>query len=232
MASKKDISQVSGERLEPDTRVIACEVFRDELAYLGIDPSSCLFLKQGLHRHPKELNTRLANSIGRIERDFSPKKLILVYGYCGGGLENISSASADLVFARVHDCIHLFLSRNPTRIDAEGNGIYFLSRGWIRYGRTPYSDYLSLKDKLGHEEAFRACKRLFKAYGRVIYVNSVPHNSSLMRSKSEEFARFFGMQHSEMQADLSLLKNLLGGRTSRRILQVKPRNKVTKKQFR
>lgn len=219
-------------KLSPDTKVIACEVFRDELAYLGMDPSRCHFLKQELHRHPKKLNARLDDSIGRIERDFSPKRLILVYGYCGGGLENISSMSADLVFARVHDCIQLFLGRNPARIDAQGKGIYFLSRGWIRYARTPYTDYLSLKDKLGHEEAFRSCKRLFKAYGRVTYVNSVPHNSSLMRRKSEEFARFFGMQHSEMQADLNFLKNLLEGGNSPRMLQVKPRNQITKKHFR
>lgn len=232
MLKQKDSSKDLKVELPSNTQVIACEVFRDELRHLGVEQASCLFIEQGLHRYPEQLNRRLTQSIRHIEEEYSPKKIILVYGYFGGGLEEISTTSADLILAGVHDCIHLFLGRNPDRVGPRGKGTYYLSRGWIKYGKTPYTDYLRLREEFGHEEAMWACNDLLKAYDRVAFVNTLPCNPGVIKAKSEEFARFFRMQHFEMQGDLSLLKNLLGGRTSRRILEVKPRNKITKKHFR
>jgi len=72
--------------LAPGSKVIACEVFRDELAHLGVPPEACCFLEQPLHRTPEKLNQRIAQAITEIEASSSPSRIILVFGYCGGGL--------------------------------------------------------------------------------------------------------------------------------------------------
>lgn len=113
MPKQKDSSKDLKVELPSNTQVIACEVFRDELRHLGVEQACCLFIEEGLHRYPDELNKRLAQGISRIEDEFFPKKIILVYGYCGGGLEEISTTSADLILAGIHDCIHLIFGPKP-----------------------------------------------------------------------------------------------------------------------
>ena len=124
-----DLSQA----LSGCTKVIACKVFKDELEHLGFTEDECLFLDQDLHRSPLELNKELIEAIRNVEEAHSPETLILVYGYCGGALENLSTKKANLILAKVPDCIPMLLGREPERIDSEGKGIYYVSRGWIGY---------------------------------------------------------------------------------------------------
>ena len=84
-------------------KVIACKVFKDELEHLGIREEECSFLDQELHRSPPELNKKLKETLGKIEEECSPREIILIYGYCGGALEDISANRASLTLARVTD---------------------------------------------------------------------------------------------------------------------------------
>jgi hypothetical protein len=213
------------------TRFLACEVFRDELKHLGIKSADCTFLEQGLHRYPDDLNEKLIKNISKIEEEHSPGQIILVYGYCGGGLENISARRANLFIARVYDCIPLFIGSEPERIGPEGKGIFFLSRGWIKYGKTPFTEYHELRKKFGHEDAFWSCKELIKMYDTVAFVHTVPSGFSDLKERSEKFANFFGMNHLEISGNFDLLKALLKCQHHEKIFCVKPGCRISKQDF-
>lgn len=213
------------------TKLIACEVFRDELEHLGVRQSDCTYLEQSLHRYPDELNKSLIQNIRRIEAESSPRRIILVYGYCGGGLKNISTKQADLYIATVHDCIPLFIGHEPDRIGPQGKGTFFMSRGWIKHGKTPFTEYLELKENYGHEDAFWSCKELIKMYDSVVFIHTVPNPFSEIKERSEKFASFFGMQHLEIQGDFHLLQLLLRCQPHENIIRVKPGYRISKQDF-
>ncbi|MEW6440221.1 MAG: DUF1638 domain-containing protein [bacterium] len=192
----------------PRTAVIACEVFRDELEHLGV--KGCRFLEQGLHRYPAELHVRLAAAVREAENECG--RIILVYGLCGGGLEDISSASAELVFPRVHDCVHLFLGRRPESVCADGKGSFHLTRGWIRYGKNPYTEYLELRKRFGQELAHWSCAEMVKNYGRVVFIRTLSEDNPALEGEAEKFARCFGLVPEQTAGDLWLLEALLAGR--------------------
>jgi hypothetical protein len=213
------------------TKVIACEVFRDELKHLGVRQSDCTYLEQRLHRYPDELNQSLIENIRRIEAESSPRRIILVYGYCGGGLRNISTKQADLYIAMVHDCIPLLIGHEPDRIGPQGKGTYFLSRGLIKHGQTPFTEYHELKETYGHEDAFWSCKELIKMYDRVAFIHTVPNPFPEIKKRSEKFACFFGMQHLEIQGDFHLLQLLLKCQPHENIIRVRPGCRISKQDF-
>ncbi len=213
------------------TKLIACEVFKDELTHLGVDQADCTYLEQGLHRYPDELNQRLIQNIRKIEAESSPARIILVYGYCGGGLKNISTKKAELFIARVHDCIPLFIGHEPDRIGPQGKGTFFLSPGWIQHGKTPFTEYHELKETYGHEDAFWSCKELIKMFDRVVFIHTVPNPFSEIKERSKEFAFFFGMQHLEIQGDFHLLQLLLHCRPHEHIIRVKPGYTISSQDF-
>jgi hypothetical protein len=229
---QKDSLKNSSVELSKRTKVIACEVFKDELEHLGISQTDCLFLEQGLHRHPRELNKRLAQMILKVEEEYSPQQIILVYGYCGGGLEGIRASNANLIFAKVHDCIALFLGHEPKGIGSRGAGVYFLTRGWLNYGRTPYTDYLQLRERIGYDEAFWRCQEILKNYHLVAFIHTLPNSCSELKKQSKKIADFFEMEHSEIESDLGLLKNLLRGQPRGDIVKIGPNCIISKKDFR
>ncbi len=85
------------------TRLIGCKVFKHELEHLGIREEACRFLDHDLHRSPPELNRQLSETLSKIEEECSPREIILIYGYCGGALENVSAKRASLIIAKVPD---------------------------------------------------------------------------------------------------------------------------------
>jgi hypothetical protein len=228
---KKDFSKNKRIELPQGSKVIACEVFRDELESFGIDQSHCLFLDQGLHRYPEDLQKRLEEGIARIEASCSPKRIVLVYGYCGGGLESIRTTRADLIIPKVHDCIPLLLGRKPDGIGPTGKGVFYLSRGWVKYGKNPYTEYLELEKKFGHEDAFWSCKELLKEYDTVSFIHTVSDCCPTLRSKSKEFADFFGMRHVEVPGNLRLLKSLLEAEMNQHIIKRDPGCRVSRRDF-
>lgn len=210
-----------------NTKVIACKVFKDELEYLSVGKSNCVFLDQELHRFPSDLHQRLQETICEVEKEYQPEQIILVYGHCGRATENLSTKKADLILTRVSDCVPLLLGREPERISADGKGIYYLSRGWIAYGKNPYVEYLELRERFGHEDAYWSCKELLKHYNHVVSIKTILDSSLFFQERAKEFADFFGMELSETGGDLRLLKRLIRGQPDGWIFKVSPQQKIS-----
>ena len=96
----------------PSLAVIACAVLEDEVRHLVADlphVHELIILPQGLHNEPPRLRRELQAAVDRAEARPEVEVIVLVYGLCGRGVENLRHARCPLVIARAHDCVTLFL---------------------------------------------------------------------------------------------------------------------------
>jgi hypothetical protein len=214
--------------IPPDVRVIACQTLAPELAALGVALDRMRLLDQGLHRYPQELRQELARNLEELESQAAVNRVVLVYGYCGGGLEGLSPRRVSVVLPLVHDCIPLLLGRTPPSPPPSAGGIFYLSPGWIEHGRTPYTEFLYTRERFGHDDAMWAIKEMLKGYREVVLVETAAGLSAAHRRHARTMARLFDLAYREERGDGRLLEDLLAARSNRAgILHLKPGDVLT-----
>lgn len=198
--------------LPPRSKVLACRVFQPEMAALGLGEDQVEYLDQGLHRYPGELRQRLGQSLARLEEDPGLDRVILLYGFCGGGLENLASRRLQMVLPVSHDCIPLLLGREAGPLPGSGPAAFFLSRGWIDFGNTPYSEYFVTAEKFDEETALWTCREMLKGYNRVVLIRTLAGLENQHRDYALNMARLFGLGCEEATADSGWLQRLLAAK--------------------
>ncbi|MCF7688507.1 MAG: DUF1638 domain-containing protein [Cephaloticoccus sp.] len=122
--------------------VIACGVLEPEIRHFTQHAThivETVFLPLGLHENPARLQMELQSVIDRAEANPVVETIVLVYGLCGRGVENLRHDRCPLVIARAHDCVTLFLGDKDrfARYQAENPGAYWYNPGWIRGKASP-----------------------------------------------------------------------------------------------
>ena len=191
------------------SKVLACRVFQPEMDALGLGADQVEYLDQGLHRYPSELRQRLGQSLARLEEDPGLERVVLLYGFCGGGLENLASRRLELVLPLAHDCIPLLLGREAGPLPGAGPAAFYLSRGWIDFGNTPYSEYFVTAEKYDEETALWTCQEMLKGYDRVVLIRTLAGLESRHREYALNMARLFGLGCEEVPAESRWLQRLL-----------------------
>lgn len=207
-------------------KVLACRVFEPELCALGLDPERVVYLDQGLHRHPDLLRETLAQSLRDLEQDSDLQRVVLAYGYCGGGLEGLASQRSELVLPLVHDCIPLLLGQSMSAPCVGCSGTFYLSPGWIEYGKTPYTEYFVTKEKFGAEDALWVGKEMLKGYHKVAVIRTLAGLKPRHRRYARDMARLFGLDCREVPGSADWLRRLLSGRAGRGVEVLAPGRQV------
>lgn len=197
--------------LAPGHRILACRVFQPELSFLGVGEDEAVYLDQGLHRYPDQLRLTLEASQREIESDPKVSRVLLAYGYCGGGLQGLCSSRAELLLPLAHDCVPVLLGEKLADPCVGCGGSFFLTPGWIDHGKTPYSEYFVSKEKFGHEDALWVGREMLAGYHEVVLADTGvglrPHH----RLYSKAMAYLFGLHHREVRGSLAWLRRLLSG---------------------
>lgn len=122
-----------------NTRIIACEIFRDEIEYLirehklEIEPE---YLEIASHNDTNNLRSLIQAKINETSDDHT--HILLFYGLCGNGLAGISSRRHTLVLPRAHDCCTILLGSRDRFAEHFGENLsaewtsntYFEKKGW------------------------------------------------------------------------------------------------------
>lgn len=195
-----------------EIHVLACRVFQPELESLGIPPDKVTYLDQGLHRYPDQLRASLGEALAEVERDPSTRRVLLAYGYCGGGLQGLSSHKLELLLPLAHDCIPILLGDQQADPCVGCGGSFYLTPGWIDHGKTPYSEYFVTKEKFGPEDALWVGKEMLAGYHEVVLVDTGAGLKSRHRRYAREMADLFGLKLTEMRGHPGWLRRLLAGR--------------------
>lgn len=183
--------------------VLACRVFEHWVEeILSALPGGCppvTFFDYGLHVVPKNLRQTLQEAIDRIE---TPSLIVLGYGLCGNGLNNLRAGPHALLVPRTDDCIAILLGTYQAyrrEIEAEP-GTYYLSKGWLEAGTTPLREYEKLKDKYGVEKADWLMDTQYHNYRRLMLVARNAGELAAYQPEARQVADYcarWGMRYEE-----------------------------------
>ncbi|MBI3989071.1 MAG: DUF1638 domain-containing protein, partial [candidate division NC10 bacterium] len=192
--------------------VIACEVFKDEFLNFQGPDLEYRFLPQGYHRTPGRMPPIIQEEIDRAPEGV--EAIILGYGLCSNGVVGLQANHAPLVIPKVHDCIAMLMGSRTIYEEEAATfpGTYYLTRGWIEYGKTPYSQYKDEYLKQYDEEtATWIAKEMMKHYQRVALIDHGLWAMDKYRAFAKEMAAFYGILYEEMKGSLEYIRRLLFG---------------------
>lgn len=192
-------------------KVIACATVIEEMLPLMPGDVEYEVLDFGLHLNPDELKKVLQEKIDLDSPNYDV--LLLGYGLCSMAVVGIKSSSATLVVPRTDDCIAIFLGSPEEYIKQAKKepGTYYLTKGWIEVGDTPFEEHKLIVEKYGEEKAARLTRLLLKNYTRLGFINTGQYELDRYREYSMKTAEKFDLRFEEIPGSPSLVKKLLFG---------------------
>lgn len=212
-------------------RVIACEtVIEEMLPFLPGDvPHEVLDF--GLHIRPAELKQALQEKIDEA----SPKAdvLLLGYGLCSMAVVGLVASSATLVIPKTDDCIAIFLgSCNAYKEQSKKEpGTYYLPKGWIEVGDTPFEEHKLLIEKYGEEKAERMTRLMLKNYKRLAFIDTGVYEIERYRDYARQTAETFQLRFEEIEGSPDLVKKMVFGPWDGEFVVVSPGETVSYQDF-
>jgi hypothetical protein len=193
------------------TKILACATVIEEMLPLMSSEMAYEVLDFGLHVHPEELKRVLQNAINAStsQADY----IILGYGLCSQAVVGLKAEDCTLIIPRVDDCIAIFLGSESAYREQlhKVPGTYYLTKGWIEAGDTPFNEYEILEKKYGQERARKVIDRLLKNYTRLALINTGQYELEHYRDLTAKMAQRFSLRYEEIPGSDSLVKKMLYG---------------------
>jgi len=201
------MDQVNPERC----KLIACAAVIEEMLPFIPPHMSYEVLDFGLHTDPKSLKRALRNAINSSAPDI--ETILLGYGLCSQAVVGLRSSNRTLIIPRVDDCIAIFLGsaaqyQNQCHIVP---GTYYLTRGWIESGDTPFSEYDILVKHYGEQTAQRIINKILKNYTRLAFINTGNNKLKYYQEHARSMAERFNLRYEEIQGSNAMIKKMLYG---------------------
>jgi hypothetical protein len=136
----------------------------------------------------------------------------------------LRATTAHLVIPRVDDCIAIFLgSCKAYKEQARKEpGTYYLTKGWIEVGDTPFREYQRLVEKFGQPMAERMIQLLLKNYTRLGFINTGQYEIDRYREEARKTAEQFNLRFEEIDGSAALIKKMIFGPWDDEFLVVEP----------
>jgi hypothetical protein len=213
------------------TLVMACAtVIEEMLPHLPEGMAHQVF-DFGLHVNPDKLRSTLQEAIDAVSGQYHT--IILGYGLCSQAVIGIKANGCRLVVPRVDDCIAIFLGSRlayTTQCRAEP-GTYYLTKGWIEVGDTPFSEYEQTVQRYGKERAERIYKIMMGNYKRLALINTGQYELEKYREYARNIAERFGLRFEEIEGSDILVKQMLVGPWDDDFVLLEPGETFTLQQF-
>ena len=158
-----------------------------------------MYLDYGLHSVPKQLKQKLQD---RIDAIAMPSLVVLGYGLCGNGLNDIEAGKHTLIIPKADDCVAIFMGSRQRYLDQfnKNPGTYYLTKGWFEVGSDPLSEYKKLVEKYGADTADYLMKIQFQHYKHLVFVAHSQDDFDVYRPQALEIANYcrqFEMEYTE-----------------------------------
>ena len=183
-------------------RLVACEVFKPALDYLGLQKKypriHITFLPSRLHINPNELEQRLSTTIQPFKQQTS--RIICCYGNCFGGMDDFCALHG---LRRTHGdhCYEILLGPGRFKeIIEKTTGTYFVEQDLVRHFKEYCIDPLELYD----EDMRHMC---FAHYKKLLYLRQ-PADGDLL-PEVKKIAAFLELDLDIKDADYSYLEKKL-----------------------
>jgi hypothetical protein len=207
-------------------KIIACEVFCREIAFCSYNSKNIVdteFIQQGLHNYPDRLRKELQEKIDNTVKD-KYDAILVGYGLCCNGIENVRAIHTKLIVPRAHDCLTLFLGSKERYASefSDNSGTYWYTSGWIERTTMPGKERME-KDKLKFDEykerygednaqfLIEQEMQWYKNYYRALFVDMGLGDIEFYRQKTKEDAEFLNWEYKEIEGDVGLLQKFING---------------------
>jgi hypothetical protein len=210
----------------PRIAVIACSVLQDEIEHFarGLPHVAMIeYLPQLLHNEPMRLRSELQAAVEKCEANAAVGVIVLAYGLCSRGVEELRHARCPFVIARAHDCVTLYLGSKERYAEYLKNhpGTYWYSPGWIKAHAPPGPDrdaYLREKYAKQFEpddvEYLLEQEKLWTAhYDRAAYIalGEGAGETPAQVEYTKRCAACLGWNFDHVRGDASLMRDLFAG---------------------
>jgi len=212
-------------------RVIACATVIEEM--LPHLPAAVPYevLDFGLHLNPQDLKRVLQEKIDEASREADV--VILGYGLCSMAVVGLRATTATLVVSRSDDCIAIFLgSCDAYKQQARKEpGTYYLTKGWIEVGDSPFSEHDKLLEKYGEAKAMRMMKLTLKNYTRLAFINTGDYHLDSYRDYARRNSEKFDLRYEEIDGSPALVKKMIAGPWDDEFVVASPGETITYEMF-
>jgi hypothetical protein len=191
--------------------VIACATVIEEMQGWLTPGVSAEVLDFGLHLRPEKLREALQAKID--EASSKADVLLLGYGLCSMAVIGLQARSAHLVIPRVDDCIAIFLGSGAAYKEQAKKepGTYYLTKGWIEVGDTPFEEYKRLVERYGEAKARRMIQLMLKNYRRLAFINTGQYEIERFREYAHKTAESFDLRFEEIDGSPALVQKMVSG---------------------
>ena len=212
-------------------RVIACETVIEEMTPFLPEDVPHEVLDFGLHINPAELKKVLQEKID--EASSKAEVLLLGYGLCSMAVVGLKATTATLVIPRTDDCIAIFLGSCDAYKEQSKKepGTYYLTKGWIEVGDTPFEEHKLLIDKFGEEKAERITRLMLKNYKRLAFINTGVYEIERYQDYARKTAEKFNLRFEEIDGSPALVKKMVFGPWDGEFVVISPGQTVEYKDF-
>lgn len=221
------------DRVNPERcKLIACAAVIEEMLPFIPPRMSYEVLDFGLHNNPKSLRIALQNAIDSSAPDI--ETILLGYGLCSQAVVGLRSGSRTLIIPRVDDCIAIFLgsAAEYQKQYRSVPGTYYLTKGWIEFGDTPFSEYDILVKRYGEQMAQRIINQILKNYTRLAFIDTGNNKLEYYREHVRSMAERFNLRYEEIQGSNGIIKKLLYGPWNDELVIIPPGKTISFFNFR
>ena len=185
----------------------------------------------GLHLRPGELKKTLQEKVDEASQNADV--LLLGYGLCSMAVVGLHASTATLVIPRVDDCISIFLGSGSAyqQQAKQEPGTYYLTKGWIEVGDSPFEEFKRLVEKYGQEKSKRMIDLMLKNYTRLAFINTGQYEIERYQAYAQRMADQFGLRYEEIAGSPALVKKLVFGPWDEEFVVVRPGQSVRYEDF-
>ena len=193
-------------------KVLACATVMEEMLPLLPPDVSYQVLDFGLHINPENLKRALQEAVDAAVG--TAEEVILGYGLCSMAVIGLRANGCTLVVPRVDDCISIFLgSACAYKQQARSEpGTYYLTKGWLEVGDTPFDEYDRLAEKYGAKKAEWVIREMLKHYTRLALIDTGRQaDLERYREQTRSLADRWNLRFEEIQGSDALVRQMLFG---------------------
>ena len=196
---------------EKRIRIVACETVIEEMRPLLSSGVTSEVLDFGLHITPEKLRESLQQTIDKIGDGVDA--IILGYGLCSMAVVGLKAEKCTLVVPRVDDCIAIFLGSTATYREQgkQEPGTYYLTKGWIEVGDSPFEEHKRLIERYGQERADKVMDMMLKNYTRLAYIDTGQDDQERYRDYARRTAEKFNLRYEEIPGSNVLIRKMIQG---------------------